>query len=53
MKKPDIWAEREWTLAAADGGQPVVALIKQGAEQGGSENFTLIHPKKTGEMVKR
>ena len=31
----------------------VAALIKQGAEQGGSENFTLIHPKKTGEMVKR
>ena len=31
----------------------VVALIKQGAEKGGSENFTLIHPKKTGEMVKK
>ncbi len=29
----------------------VAALIKQGAEKGGSENFTLIHPKKTGEMV--
>lgn len=31
----------------------VAALIKQGAEKGGSENFTLIHPKKTGEMVGR
>jgi subtilisin family serine protease len=31
----------------------VVALIKQGAEKGGNENFTLIHPKKAGEMVKR
>jgi subtilisin family serine protease len=29
------------------------ALIKQGAEKGGSENFTLIHPKKTGEMVRK
>ncbi len=31
----------------------VAALIKQGAEKGGSENFTLIHPKKTGEMVRK
>jgi len=31
----------------------VAALIKQGAEKGGSENFTLIHPKKTGELVER
>ena len=29
----------------------VAALIKQGAEKGGSENFTLIHPKNTGAMV--
>ncbi len=29
----------------------VAALIKQGAEKGGSENFTLIHPKQTGELV--
>ncbi len=31
--------------------QEVAALIKQGAEKGGSENFMLIHPRKTGEMV--
>lgn len=31
----------------------IAALIKQGAEKGGSENFTLIYPKKTGEMVGR
>lgn len=31
----------------------VAVLIKQGSEKGGSENFTLIHPKKTGEMVKK
>ena len=33
--------------------QEVVALIKQGAEKGGRENFTLIHPKRTGELVKK
>lgn len=30
----------------------VAALIKQGADKGGSESFTLIHPKRTGAMVK-
>jgi len=27
--------------------------LRRDAEKGGSENFTLIHPKKTGEMVER
>jgi hypothetical protein len=30
----------------------VAALIKQGAEKGGSENFTLIHPKRTAAMLR-
>lgn len=33
--------------------QEVVTLIQQGAEKGGSENLPLIHPKKTGELVKK
>jgi len=32
--------------------QEVAALIKDGAEKGGSEKFPLIHPKKTAAMIK-
>jgi hypothetical protein len=30
----------------------VATLIKEGAEKGGSEKFTLIHPKKTAALLK-
>ena len=32
--------------------QEVGAPIKEGSEKGGSENFPLIHPKKTAGLVK-
>jgi subtilisin family serine protease len=32
--------------------QEVVAIIKEGAEKGGTENFPLINPKKTAGLVK-
>ena len=32
--------------------EEVAALIKEGAEKGGSEGFPLIHPKKTAGLIK-